>query len=88
MHIRVRRGAHAVGLAEFPLIFGLITLDPVVMLATRVVGGTIGLAGPRRQRGGKLSFNVALVALQAAVAAGDWSRVEQLASQAAALKRS
>jgi diguanylate cyclase (GGDEF)-like protein len=69
VHIRVRRGGHAISLTEIPMVFALITTDPVFAIVARVVGGSLGLIGLRRQRGSKLAFNVGLVGVQAAVAA-------------------
>ena len=69
VHVRVRRGAHAIGLSDIPLVLGLLSIDPVLVILARVVGAGFGLVLIRRQRGGKLAFNIALVGVQAAVAA-------------------
>jgi diguanylate cyclase (GGDEF)-like protein len=69
VHVRVRRGAHAIGLSEIPMVLGLITVDPVLVIAARVVGGGAGLLTLRRQRGTKLAFNLALIGVQTSVAA-------------------
>src|SRR5262249_46906994 len=68
VHLRVRRGGHALSLSEIPLVLGVLGTDPTVLVLTRVVGGTLGFAVLRRQRGVKLGFNVALVAVQASTA--------------------
>ncbi len=69
VHVRVRRGGHAISLSEIPMVLALLAVDPVLAVAARVIGGGAGLVGLRRQRGGKLAFNVALIGVQAAVAA-------------------
>ncbi|GAA1029603.1 hypothetical protein GCM10009557_18690 [Virgisporangium ochraceum] len=69
IHLRVRRGGHAMSVSELPVVLGIFAVDPVVLLVARVVGGGLGLAVLRRQRGGKLGFNVALIGLQATVTA-------------------
>jgi diguanylate cyclase (GGDEF)-like protein len=68
VHLRVRRGGHAIGLSEIPMVLGLFSIDPVMLLVSRVVGGGVGLALLRRQRGLKLAFNVALLGVQTTVA--------------------
>ncbi|MCW2506822.1 MAG: hypothetical protein JWO79_5106 [Actinomycetia bacterium] len=68
IHLRVRRGGHAVSLSEIPLVLGLLGTDPVLFLLTRIVAGAIGLALFRRQRGVKLLFNVALLGITSLVA--------------------
>jgi diguanylate cyclase (GGDEF)-like protein len=68
VYVRVRRGAHAISLSEFPMVLGLLVFDPVAVIAARALAGGAGLVLLRRQRGGKLAFNVALLAVQASVA--------------------
>ncbi|MFI5938271.1 putative bifunctional diguanylate cyclase/phosphodiesterase [Actinoplanes sp. NPDC051494] len=68
VHVRVRRGTHGINVSELPMVFGLLGLDPVTVILVRTVAGTASLMAIRRQRGPKLIFNAALVALQAAVA--------------------
>ncbi len=63
IHIRVRRGGHAVSLSEIPVVLGLVFTGPLVLLVSRVVGGAVGLILFRRQRGIKLAFNVAMLGL-------------------------
>jgi diguanylate cyclase (GGDEF)-like protein len=67
VHIRVRRGGHAVSLSEIPVVLGLIFTGPLVLLLSRVVGGAIGLILLRRQRGIKLAFNVAMLGLHTTI---------------------
>jgi diguanylate cyclase (GGDEF)-like protein len=69
VHLQVRRGGHAVSLSEVPMMLALLAVDPVLAVLARVAGGTAGLVLLRRQRGGKLAFNIALVGVQAVVAA-------------------
>jgi diguanylate cyclase (GGDEF)-like protein len=69
VHVRVRRGGHAMSLSEIPMVLGLLSMDPTLLLGVRLVGGIIGLAGLRGQRGIKLGFNVALLGAQTTVAA-------------------
>jgi diguanylate cyclase (GGDEF)-like protein len=69
VYLRVRRGAHALSLAEIPLVLGVFTVGPLALFLARVVGATAGLALIRRQRGRKLYFNIALMGIQATVAA-------------------
>jgi diguanylate cyclase (GGDEF)-like protein len=65
VHFRVRRGGHAVSLSEIPLVLGVLGTAPAMLLLARLVGGGIGLVALRRQRGVKLLFNLALIAVQA-----------------------
>jgi diguanylate cyclase (GGDEF)-like protein len=67
MHLRVRRGAHAVNLSEFPMVLGVLAFDPIAIIVMRAAAGGLGLFALRRQRGAKLAFNVALLATQASV---------------------
>jgi diguanylate cyclase (GGDEF)-like protein len=64
----VRRGAHTISLSEIPLVLGLATIAPPLLVAVRMVGGLVGLTAFRRQRGSKLAFNTALYGVQATVA--------------------
>ena len=74
MHVRVRRGAHAINLSEFPMVLGLLAFDPVTVILARALGGGAGLFVLRRQRGAKLAFNVALLAAQASRRRADLRR--------------
>ncbi|GAB3864499.1 putative bifunctional diguanylate cyclase/phosphodiesterase [Dactylosporangium cerinum] len=64
VHIRVRRGGHAMSLSEIPMVLGLLAVDPTLLLVVRLLGGGLGLVVLRRQRGVKLGFNVALLGVQ------------------------
>src|SRR3954454_19068960 len=68
IHVRVRRGGHAMSVTEIPMVIALAMLNPLLVVVARTVGGTAGLAVLRRQRGRKLAFNIALISLQATVA--------------------
>jgi diguanylate cyclase (GGDEF)-like protein len=68
IHVRVRRGGHAMSITEIPMVIALTVLNPVLVVVARTVGATAGLAVLRRQRGQKLAFNIALISLQATVA--------------------
>ncbi|WP_432980593.1 putative bifunctional diguanylate cyclase/phosphodiesterase [Dactylosporangium sp. CA-233914] len=69
VHVRVRRGGHAMSLSEIPMVLGLLSVDATLLLCVRLIGGIIGLALLRRQRGIKLGFNVALLGVQTTAAA-------------------
>ncbi|MEV6844635.1 EAL domain-containing protein [Actinoplanes sp. NPDC051411] len=64
----VRRGAHTISLSEIPLVLGLATIAPPLLVAVRIVGGLAGLTAFRRQGGSKLAFNTALYGVQATAA--------------------
>ena len=68
IHVRVRRGGHAMSVTEIPMVLALAVLNPLLVVLARAIGGTAGLAVLRRQRGRKLAFNIALISLQATVA--------------------
>jgi diguanylate cyclase (GGDEF)-like protein len=68
VYVRVRRGAHGINLSEFPMVFGLLAFDPVTVILTRSLAGGLGLWLFRKQRGGKLAFNAACLAVQGSVA--------------------
>jgi diguanylate cyclase (GGDEF)-like protein len=69
IHVRVRRGGHAVSLSEIPVVIGLLVTGPLALLGARVLGGAAGLVLFRRQRRVKLAFNVALLGVQATTGA-------------------
>ena len=68
IHVRVRRGGHAMSITEVPMVIALAVVNPLLVVVARTVGGTAGLTILRGQRGQKLAFNVALIGLQATVA--------------------
>ncbi|WP_338012117.1 putative bifunctional diguanylate cyclase/phosphodiesterase [Actinoplanes friuliensis] len=67
VHVRVRRGAHGINVSEIPMVGGLLAFDPVTVIVVRALAGGAGILVLRRQRGQKLAFNVALLAVQASV---------------------
>ncbi|MFI7540702.1 putative bifunctional diguanylate cyclase/phosphodiesterase [Actinoplanes sp. NPDC049599] len=67
VHVRVRRGAHGINVSELPMVFGLLGFDPVLLILVRALAGGAGMVAIRGQRGTKLAFNVALLAVQASV---------------------
>ncbi|WP_433080929.1 putative bifunctional diguanylate cyclase/phosphodiesterase [Dactylosporangium sp. CA-052675] len=69
IHVRVRRGGHAMSLSEIPMVLGLLSVDPTLLLCVRLIGGVVGLSVLRRQRGVKLGFNIALLGVQTTAAA-------------------
>ncbi|HET6533676.1 MAG TPA: GGDEF domain-containing protein [Actinoplanes sp.] len=68
IHVRVRRGGHAMSITEIPMVIALAVLNPLLVVVARTAGGTAGLAVLRRQRGQKLAFNIGLISMQATVA--------------------
>jgi diguanylate cyclase (GGDEF)-like protein len=67
IHVRVRRGSHAMSITEIPMVIGLAVLNPLLVVVARTVGAAVGLAVLRGQRGRKLAFNIAQISLQASV---------------------
>jgi diguanylate cyclase (GGDEF)-like protein len=70
VHLRVRRGSHAISLVEIPMVLGLLSGAPWLLVPLRVGSGALGLALLRGQRRTKvkLTFNVALLCVQSVVA--------------------
>jgi diguanylate cyclase (GGDEF)-like protein len=66
--VPVRRGAHHLSLSEIPLVVGLVLIPLPLLAAARLAGAAVGLTVFRRQRGGKLAFNLALYLTQVTVA--------------------
>lgn len=92
-HIEIRKQAHTFSIHEALLVMGLFALDPLALLLARVVGGALALLVFRRPPLFKAAFNVAMFALEAAIAVRvyqlfghghDVSLVEGLAAIAAA----
>ncbi|HYN96855.1 MAG TPA: EAL domain-containing protein [Pilimelia sp.] len=81
IHLRVRRGGHALSLTEIPMVLALLSLDPTIAVLARVTGGGAGLLLLRRQRGAKLGFNLALIGVQSAVAAAVFGALGDAAPQ-------
>ncbi|MGC9669871.1 putative bifunctional diguanylate cyclase/phosphodiesterase [Planosporangium sp. 12N6] len=75
VYLRVRRGSHALSLAEIPLVLGVLGVGALPLLIARTAGGAVGMALVRRQRGGKLALNIVLLAAQATVAAAGYRLV-------------
>ncbi|RZU31242.1 putative bifunctional diguanylate cyclase/phosphodiesterase [Blastococcus saxobsidens] len=67
VHLPVRRESIAISFAEIPLVLGLAFCAPADYVAASVLGSAMGLAWHRRF-GLALPFNLALFALEAAVA--------------------
>jgi diguanylate cyclase (GGDEF)-like protein len=67
IHVRVRRGGHAMSITEIPMVIALTVLNPLLVVVARTVGAAAGLAVLRRQRGRKLAFNIAQISLQGTV---------------------
>jgi urease gamma subunit len=68
MHLGVGGDRHTISFNELPLAIALVALTPVALVATVVLGSGAALALHRRQRGTKLAFNLAQLAVQAIVA--------------------
>jgi diguanylate cyclase (GGDEF)-like protein len=68
IHLDVNRDTYSISLMEIPLVIGLFLASPLAVVAGRVVGAGLALALYRRQSLLKLSFNVSLLALEAATA--------------------
>ena len=69
VHVQYRRDdVLTVSFGEVPLVLGLVYAEPVGFVVANVLGSALGLLLHRKQRGLKLAFNVALLALEAAVA--------------------
>jgi diguanylate cyclase (GGDEF)-like protein len=70
VHIHFRGEAHSVTLGEIPLVLGLLAARPEALLAGGLVGNALVLLVHRRQVPIKLAFNLAVFAVEAAVALG------------------
>ncbi len=68
LHIEVRRQTHSLSLAGFPLLLGILALNPAALVAARLVGGGLALAVVRRRSGLKLAWNLSLFAVETGVA--------------------
>ncbi|MGQ0831856.1 MAG: putative bifunctional diguanylate cyclase/phosphodiesterase [Microthrixaceae bacterium] len=69
VHTESRGEAHALTFAEIPYVAGLLLASPDELLLGRLLGGFIILGIVRRQSAHKLSFNLAMFAAEASVAA-------------------
>ncbi len=68
LHIEVRRQTHSLSLAGFPLLLGILALNPAALVAARLVGGGLALVVVRRRSGLKLAWNLSLFAVETGVA--------------------
>ncbi|HVF76083.1 MAG TPA: bifunctional diguanylate cyclase/phosphodiesterase [Acidimicrobiales bacterium] len=68
IHIEHRREAVSLSLSTIPLVVGLYTVDPVALVAARVIGSGIALVVHRRQAPLKLAVNLGHMGLEAVVA--------------------
>jgi diguanylate cyclase (GGDEF)-like protein len=69
VHVRIRGRHQTLGLAELPLVLGLVFCSPSELIAAQVVGGAVALVLEGRTEPVKLAFNLALFGLTASVAA-------------------
>lgn len=69
LHIEIRRETHSLSLSGLPLLLGIMSLSPVVLVLARVVGAALALIFVRRSRGLKLVWNLALFAAEASTVA-------------------
>jgi len=67
-HFEFRREAISFSLSEVPTAFALLYLAPGPGIAARIIGGLVVLAAQARRRTYKLLFNMALFALETAIA--------------------
>jgi len=68
VHFAVGEEKHTISFNELPLAIGVVMLTPAALVMAVVVGSGIALVLHRRQRGVKLAFNLAQLAVQALVA--------------------
>ena len=68
IHFEHRRDSHSVSLSALPLVFGLFTVSPVALVAARVMGSGLALAGRWRQAPLKMAVNLASFWLEVATA--------------------
>jgi len=68
LYVDISDDAHSASLVELPLVLGLLLVDPSTLVAARLLGGAVSLVLVRRQAGGKLAFNLAVIAVEVVVA--------------------
>lgn len=68
VHLQVRRDSVSVSFGEIPLVLGLTFAAPMEFVLANVLGSALVLVLQRGQRGLKLTFNLCLFALEAALA--------------------
>src|SRR5262249_48151519 len=66
--VPTRRDRHAVALSNIPCVVGLFFCAPVALVTAQIVGTGAALIGRDRQKGVKLLFNVAQIAIMSLVA--------------------
>ncbi|MFZ6002587.1 MAG: putative bifunctional diguanylate cyclase/phosphodiesterase [Actinomycetota bacterium] len=69
VHLEHRREAVTLSLSTIPLVVGLFTVSPVMLIAARVIGALVVLVVRRRQRPYKLAVNLTMFWLETAAAA-------------------
>jgi diguanylate cyclase (GGDEF)-like protein len=69
VHVYIHRQARTFSLSEIPLLLGLAYLNPIALVAGRILGSTIALALVRRQQPTKLAFNLSYFLLDTSLAA-------------------
>ena len=78
LHVEIADDAHSASVVELPLVVGLLLVDPMTVVAARLLGGAVALALVRRQSGSKLAFNLAAIWLEVVVAALAYRAVADL----------
>ncbi|HKZ29954.1 MAG TPA: EAL domain-containing protein [Acidimicrobiia bacterium] len=68
VHLRLRRDAHSFSMSEIPLVIGLFLVAPLELVLGQLVGNLLVLTFSRRRPLIKLTFNLAQLALQTALA--------------------
>lgn len=68
VHIPIRGEAQSFSLTEMPLVIGLFFTDPAMIVPAYLLGSLVALTVVRRQSPVKLTFNLALVALESSLA--------------------
>ena len=68
VHVEVRRQTVSLSLSEIPLVLGLFLVDPLSLLAARLLASLV-IAGARRDDVHKATFNLALFSAEVAAAA-------------------
>ncbi|MDP9432851.1 MAG: hypothetical protein M3P91_09120 [Actinomycetota bacterium] len=82
IHLQVRRDSVSVSFGEIPLVIGLAFTAPIEFVVANVAGSVLVLLVHRRQRGLKLAFNLALFAVEAAIAKTVYSGITGAAEPA------
>src|SRR5437762_2622607 len=75
IHVSAGADRHTISFNELPLAIGLVVLSPAALLASTLVGNGAALLLHRRQRGVKLTLNLAVGAFQTAAAVGLFSLI-------------